>query len=69
MTFNQKRGVVAVFLAIALLSAGNAVFGWGIFQGYQRQLVIASFCLLAIAIKYFGPSIAEISAYRRREGE
>lgn len=63
LSLKTKRLVTGSALALLIAAIAN-LYVTRIFGKHDRQIVVATAILLAIAIMYIGPSLQEIRDYR-----
>lgn len=64
LSFNGKRIVGAVVLLIFLLCVANYYLDVRFFGRFNREVLIVSGVLMAIYLRYFGPTMRELQDYR-----
>ena len=67
ISFNGKRAIAGVALAIILLCLANHYFGFNLIGRFSKDALLLSFILLAISIFYVGPTLSEQQDYRDRK--
>jgi hypothetical protein len=65
--FNRKRITVGIALALSLGCLANYYFDLGLLGQHSRLLFHLSFILLAVVLRFFGPSLTEMREYRQRK--
>jgi hypothetical protein len=69
LSFNSRRAIVGVALALTLFCLINYYLGFGLFGSLDKKVLIASFGVLGFCILYIGPTMGELREYRdRRRG-
>jgi hypothetical protein len=70
LSFNGKRVVAGLGLLLCLLCLANFYLNFGFFGRFGKDAIIVSFILLALVLRYLGPTLHEIQEYqdhKRRE--
>lgn len=59
LSFNEKRLILGVWLALCLLSVVNYYAGWAL-AGLREQAVLCTFLIATLLLHFMGPSLSEI---------
>ena len=64
LSFTAKRVFVGIALCVCALCIANYYLDFGVFGRFKRDALILSFILLAIVMRYLGPTLQEMRDYR-----
>ena len=67
MSFNMRRFIVAVSFVISMMFLANYAFEFQIFAGYDKELMLVSFVVAFLILRYIAPTIQELEEYRDRK--
>jgi hypothetical protein len=67
-SYDQKRVILASAAGVTFFCWANVILDWNVFGGRDHAVMLGSFALAALALRYFRPSEAEMFAYRKSRG-
>lgn len=64
LSFNTRRTITGLIGCVAVMITLNDLAGLGVFGDHARRVTAGAFLILALTLRFVGPSIEEIEKYR-----
>jgi hypothetical protein len=65
-SLQTRRAFVGCALAPCIVTVANYYLGWGLFGRFDRGLIVVSFVVLFLVMRYLGPTVQELREYREK---